>query len=758
MNKNENDTMSGRMTMDGGGAGARPEWRGTMSGRTTAGGEEGVVLAGRYRVVRRLGEGGMGSVWLAEDLKLDGKRFAIKMLPAVLAGKKGAYRQVKAEALMAMKLAHPNIATVRAFEEDEGGNPFLVMDYIEGESLDDILSERGSLSEEETLRILGPVAAALDYAHSQGVVHRDVKPGNVMVRKDRTPFVLDFGIAREIQETLTRVTGKLSSGTLLYMSPEQLHGRAPKAAQDVYSFAAMAYECLAGRPPFSRGQIEYQIDHDMPELLEEGVASKGLREGIHAGLAKEAEVRPGSCAGVLGTQVEGHRSKVEGRGGDLATGDLARENMETRFVDNESRRKTDSEKGMEWAALRANGAKKGEGRGAGWVVAILAILMLPLGGHWLWEEGRKSAPAVWDGLPPAAAPLPSEMPSSGPPAPAEEALAQQAPLQAERGAWDGSYRGEARDVALPNRKTMRLHWCPEGRFTMGSPATEEGRFNDEVQHEVTLTRGFWMAETEVTQGQWKALMNGETVADLARKGLQDDTGYDIIDGKGAITMRERWGLARDADPMNRCGDLDNAVPVYNVSWGEAKEFCRRLTEKGHNEGWLPTGYRFRLPTEAEWEYACRAGAKTALPNGQDIRILGENNAPALDDIAWYGGNSSEGFEGRGCNTDTWPDKQYPGGQAFARKVELKAANGWGLYDMIGNVWEWCEDEYANYPAGPVTDYCKSNSSTALGVHRVLRGGSWFGDARRCRSARRGWPPAGYRDLGVGFRPVCSAGL
>ena len=260
---------------------------------------EGVVLAGRYKVVKRLGEGGMGSVWLAEDAKLDNRKVAIKMLPAILAGKKGAYRQVKAEALMAMKLSNPNIATVRSFEEDEGGNPFLVMDYVEGEPLDDILAERGPLGEEETVKLLGPVAAALDYAHSQGVVHRDVKPGNVMVRKDGTPFVLDFGIAREVQETMTMVTGKMSSGTLLYMSPEQLKGRAPKAAQDVYSFAAMAYECLAGRPPFSRGQIEWQIVNEAPEELP-GSVGEALRKGVMAGLAKEAGERPGSCAGVLG--------------------------------------------------------------------------------------------------------------------------------------------------------------------------------------------------------------------------------------------------------------------------------------------------------------------------------------------------------------------------------------------------------------------------------------------------------------------------
>ena len=267
----------------------------TINNDMTMGGAAATLLAGRYRVVRPLGQGGMGSVWLAEDTKLDGFQVAIKMLPSVLVNNKRAYAQVKAEALVSLKLSHPNIATVRAFEE-ESGSPFLVMDYIDGQTLDDYLAEKGKLSEEETVRLLKPVAAALDYAHGQGVVHRDVKPGNVMIRKDGTPFVLDFGIAREIQETMTRVTGKLSSGTLLYMSPEQLHGAAPKPAQDIYSFAAMAYECLTGRPPFERGQIEYQIEHDTPEPLPRHIA---ICRGIMVGLEKMPEVRPATCAVVL---------------------------------------------------------------------------------------------------------------------------------------------------------------------------------------------------------------------------------------------------------------------------------------------------------------------------------------------------------------------------------------------------------------------------------------------------------------------------
>ena len=316
--------------------------------KTIAGNGEGTLLAGRYRIVRQLGQGGMGSVWLAEDTQLDDKPFAIKMLPSILVSNKRAYNQLKAEALVAMKLTHPNIVTLRAFEENNG-NPFLVMDYIDGQTLDDYLAEHGSgvltqrhgdteaqsgragalrpphgddfgrvehvervegnsgrgtrpacpscgIPEADVLRILRPIAAALDYAHGKGVVHRDVKPGNVMIARDGTPYILDFGIAREIQETLTRVTGKLSSGTLLYMSPEQLMGEQPKPAQDIYSFAAMAYECLRGEPPFSHGQIEFQIMNKQPEHPPGGAQ---LVASVMSGLAKKPEERPPTCSALL---------------------------------------------------------------------------------------------------------------------------------------------------------------------------------------------------------------------------------------------------------------------------------------------------------------------------------------------------------------------------------------------------------------------------------------------------------------------------
>ena len=237
---------------------------------TIAGGAKGALLAGRYRVVRQLGTGGMGTVWLVEDTLLDSKQFAIKMLPSILVANKRAYRQLKDEALVAMKLVHPNIVQLRAFEENDG-NPFLVMDYIDGETLDDCLADKGRLSEDGTIRILKPIAAALDYAHSKGVVHRDVKPGNVMIAKDGTPVLLDFGIASE--NGGGRHEEDAPSGTRRYMAPERLAGAAPSPAQDVYSFAATVRECLRG---------------DMPQ-------------GVAAALSRNPADRPATCMEVFET-------------------------------------------------------------------------------------------------------------------------------------------------------------------------------------------------------------------------------------------------------------------------------------------------------------------------------------------------------------------------------------------------------------------------------------------------------------------------
>ena len=158
-------------------------------------------------------------------------------------------------------------------------------------------------------------------------------------------------------------------------------------------------------------------------------------------------------------------------------------------------------------------------------------------------------------------------------------------------------------------------------------------------------------------------------------------------------------------------------PVENVSWGEAVEFCRKLTKKHQEAGAMPQGWSWRLPTEAEWEYAARAGT-TGSRYGE------------LDAIAWWTGNSG---------SQTHPVKQ-------------KAANAWGLYDMMGNVWEWCSDWSGDYPTGSVTDPMGPSS----GSTRVFRGGSWNDGAWNARSASRNWGDPGVRNFSLGFRPALSS--
>ncbi|MBS0656874.1 MAG: SUMF1/EgtB/PvdO family nonheme iron enzyme [Verrucomicrobia bacterium] len=296
----------------------------------------------------------------------------------------------------------------------------------------------------------------------------------------------------------------------------------------------------------------------------------------------------------------------------------------------------------------------------------------------------------------------------------------------------GEKAGERRVIGgIPFR------WCPQGEFVMGSPTGEAGRDTDEVRHTVTLTRGFWLAETEVTVGQWKRLMN-TTLRQQVVKALRDDTKY-TINGKSQ-TLRELWGMKIDSDPAGCLGPEGDNVPMHYVNWQEAQSWCAKLPE-------VPDGWTATLPTEAQWEYACRAGTREATPAG-DLRIVGENNAPVLDEIAWYGGNSSVGFKGTGWDTSGWKEKQYPGGNAGPRDVAGKKPNAWGLHDMIGNVWEWCADGFEAYSGKDEVD-----PVVRTGANRVYRGGGWNSDARGCRSAYRDGSAPGYRYEILGFRPA-----
>jgi formylglycine-generating enzyme required for sulfatase activity len=233
-------------------------------------------------------------------------------------------------------------------------------------------------------------------------------------------------------------------------------------------------------------------------------------------------------------------------------------------------------------------------------------------------------------------------------------------------------------VQMTNSIGMKFSLIPPGQFSMGSPPKEEWHRDDERLHRVTLTNPFYLATTEVTQKQWKAVMA--------------------------------------TDPSFCTGD---DLPVETVTWEQAAEFCRKLSRK--------EGRKYRLPTEAEWEYACRAGTTTPFHTGQTIRT----------DQANYDGNHTYGDGRKG---------EFREATVEAGKLE---ANAWGVYDMHGNVWEWCQDWYGEYPDGDAKD----PTGPATGDRRVFRGGCWMNFPAVCRSANRAKVIPLSWNFHLGFRVV-----
>jgi serine/threonine protein kinase len=549
----------------------------------------GQVIGGRYRLVRMLGRGGMGDVWLAEDQRL-GRAFALKFLVAELVGSSEALSRMHREYEVLEKLTHPHIVRVFDLDQDEAsGRWYLRMEYVEGEDLQNKIreaektSKRPLFSLEEMGVWLGQLAEALGYMHERGILHRDIKPANLMLTSEKQLKVMDFGIARVLRGTHTTQHTAMM-GSMYYAAPELLRGQSATAAADVYSFGVLAYEMLTGKKPMGR--------FPLPSRVVQGL-SVAVDEAVEAMLAMEPSERPASMREV-------------------------------------------------WHKLHQ------------------AL------------SGKAPAPKV-------------EVVA---PAPKVEVIAS-APKIVERVAGE-------RKVWTLGGAEFAMRWIPAGRFLMGAGAEDTEAFEREKpQHEVTLTRGFWMGETPVTQRQYQAIM-GVNPSDFKDAGLD--------------------------------------FPVECVSWYDAAWFTNKLSAleglsgcfvgsgeqmKGvGNEGSDYLGYKgWRLPTEAEWEYAARAG--TTAPR------YGE-----LDKIAWYHGN----------------------GGSKTHSVSEKAANPWGLHDMLGNVWEWCYDWFDDSAYQKRGKAVIDPVQAATGNNRVLRGGCWYNHARYVRAASRYYSAPSLRDnYFVGFR-------
>jgi len=250
------------------------------------------VIAKRYKILDILGRGGMGVVYLAYDRELD-EEIALKTLPREFAYDTRAINDMRSEVKVARGLSHHNIVRVHDLGKD-GDLVFITMERVKGKNLSEILAIKGPLPLNIVIKLAGQIADALDYAHKNNVIHRDIKPSNIMVTQNLMVKVMDFGIARAIKETHSRISKTEVKGTPVYMSPEQYKGREITEATDIYSFSATIYELLSGHPPFYRGNIEYQILNEEPEPIE-GIPDE-VNRAVLWGLAKEPEDRPGTAS------------------------------------------------------------------------------------------------------------------------------------------------------------------------------------------------------------------------------------------------------------------------------------------------------------------------------------------------------------------------------------------------------------------------------------------------------------------------------
>ena len=709
---------------------------------------------GNYEIRSKLGSGAFGAVYRAYNAGL-GREVALKIPHHSTLTDDRARERFLREARAAAQLDHANIVPV--FDAGQArGRYYIAYGFIEGRTLAAVVGNDG-LPFRQSAEVVAALADGLQHAHERKVVHRDVKPENVMMDREGRPHLMDFGLAHQ-QDAATRITLEGSVvGSPAYIAPEHAKGQnvEPQPSADQYSLGVLLYELLTGRRPFSgRTEVVLSLAVHRPPPAPRGINSRipvDLETICLKALEREPEKRYPTC---------------EELGADLRRW-LAGEPISARPVG-------PADRAIRWC--RRQPALALTGTGLVGALVLCGVLLWALGSARSSSDQRLGGPEEarpTTSTPQDRSPVSSDAGTSAGPTEAGPPISTQVEHQARRrqleetdafdavaareaamspaegvAAWErfledypnGMLTAEARNRLNQLRERLaavrgpklpeglesafeiptvekdqhgnpvregadpKTGWALEirhkdtamdfvfiapGEFMMGSKLSakeivkqfkldedDEKYFMDEhPRHRVKLTKPFYLAKYETTQAEWKKIMESEP-------------------WKGEAYAKE--------DPSHAAN---------YVSWDD----CQALVKKLNSAFRAPrSALQFALPTEAQWEYACRAGAETMYSFGEDASKLG--------DYAWFDGNA------------------YDKGDKYAHPAGRKKPNEWGLYDMHGNVWEWCQDWYGTYLEGDQTDPAGAKD----GSGRVGRGGGWDCTAGYCRSAYRGSDSPGRR--------------
>jgi formylglycine-generating enzyme required for sulfatase activity/tRNA A-37 threonylcarbamoyl transferase component Bud32 len=645
----------------------------------------GCTLRHRYQIIKFLGKGGFGHTYLAKDLDLPGHpQCVVKHLkpqnadPDLLLIAKRLF-ETEAQTLYKLGSLHDQIPKLSAHFE-ENGEFYLVQDFIAGHDLTKELIPGKKLSESYTITLLHNILEILAIVHRQKVIHRDLKPDNLMRRQDGKIVLIDFGAVKVISTIVVNAQKQTSLtiaiGTPGYRPSEQAKGK-PRFASDIHAVGMIGIQALTGEHPFNlredtqTGEViwrnQAQVSNNLANVLDKMVRDNFSQRYQNADEAFQAILSlsqssppppsptPASPVRVISTNTT-RRTVLQflGFGGLGLVGAVVIQNL----LNNSSQTPT--------------------------YQPSSPILPKDTPSPLPPSETRQPEP------PPPKTPAPKVSSNSLKTVQFETVTVNSTGEITKR----SQSQAQVFTETIAKGITLEMMAIPGGSFVMGSPNTETGLwYLEEPQHTVNLAT-FLMGKYEVTQAQWRA------VAGLP---------------KVKIDLK--------ANPSNFKGD---DLPVEKVSWDDAREFCARLSRV--------TGRNYRLPSEAEWEYACRAGTTTPFYFGETI----------TPDLVNYEGDSPYASALKGTY------------RAKTTAVGSFPPNAFGLYDMHGNVWEWCQDVWHDNYNGAPTDGSAWESG-GDSKKRLLRGGSWSRPAEHCRSAGRNSDAPERDDIYVGgFRVVCVA--